>query len=922
MTTETANNRKILSGAEIQENLRKFVKRWRDFDGTERAEAQTFINELFLCYGSDRRDTGALFEDSRTADGIMDLHWPGKLIIEMKRPDQADRLENHREQALNYWQTSADVLTERPAPQYVILCAFQKFEVWEPGKYPNAPRATFSLAELPDKYESLLYLTDSGDEALFILGDRELTGKAADTLGALYKHLLRRNAAPPETAQRFVLQLLWCLFAEDLGLLDGKPVQKIVNELSRNPERSSLELFGTLFEVLNDPEDYNRKGIYSGTRYVNGQLFAKPAKLHIEPEELSLVREASSYHWRSVDPTIFGSLMESCFSDSQRHDLGAHYTHEVDIMKIVRPTIIDPWRDRIAAARTPADAFQVLIDLCGFKVLDPACGCGNFLYVAYRELRALEADAKEKVRQLAKSTGLPLPEAPWPYFPLRNLHGLELEPVSVLITRVTLWMGHKQMTDKYGPAEPVLPLEDLSTIRQGDALSLPWPDTDCIIGNPPFLGSQYIRRAKGDAYAEWLKKAFGIGVKDYCVYWFRKTHDRLRPGQRAGLVGTNSISQNRGRKESLDYIAASSGVITDAVSTQKWPGEAKVHVSIVNWVKRPSAQPTNYSLDGVSVAAITSELKTPEASSLGAKPLAANKRHCFQGVIPVGEGFILTEEEAQSLLRRRDADYTQVVRPYLIGDDIADDISHGPRRWIIDFNTMPLEQAMKYSACINIVRDRVKASRDSNPRKARREQWWLFGEKAVGMRASLQGLSRYVACAHLGKRLLLAWQNPETCPSNLVFVFPFEDDYAMGILMSRAHGAWAFGKSSFKGDLRYTPTSTFDPFPWPAAVTAENRAQVAEASKQLVERRSLVCREEGIGLTDLYNRVEDGAHSDIRALHEVLDRAVFTAYGWKDAKLSDSEIVQRLLQMNMDITAGRIPYDPFESASGSTVRLF
>lgn len=911
----------ILSGAEIQGRLRAFVKRWETFAGTERAEAQTFLNELFACYGQDRRDSGAIFEDAKTADGIMDLYWPDKLIVEMKRPEQAEKLQQHRKQALDYWHSSADITHERPAPQYVVLCAFQSFEVWEPGKYPNSPRATFKLNELPDRYESLLFLTGSGDEALFSIGDRKLTAEAADTLGLLYKSLIERHAAPPETVQRFVLQLLWCLFAENLGLISESPVKRIIAELSRNPERSSVELFGTLFEVLNDEEDYNRKGIYSGTRYVNGQLFAKPAKLHLEPDELSLVREASNYNWQEVDPTIFGSLMESCFSDSQRRALGAHYTHESDIMKIVRPTILEPWRERIASASNPSEALEVLTSLCQFKVLDPACGCGNFLYVAYRELRGLEAAAKDRIRLLASQTGMPVPSGPVPYYPLRNLHGLEVEPISVLITRVTLWMGHKQMTDKYGPAEPVLPLEDLSTIRQGDALDLPWPAVDCIIGNPPFLGSQNLRGKRGDKYVDWLKKKFKVGVKDYCVYWFRKAHEQLKDGQRAGLVATNSIAQNRARVASLDYIVAANGIITDAISSQKWPGEAKVHVAIVNWVKRPNDPPSRFVLDGVTVSGITSELRSLEASSLGAKPLAANKRHCFQGVIPVGDGFILKEEEARKLLSLADADYRKVVRPYLIGDDIAEDPAQGPRRWIIDFGTAPLEDAAKFPAALDIVRQRVKPKRDTNARKSRQEKWWLFGEKAVGMRAALVGKQRYIACARLGKRLMFAWQDPNTCPSDLVYVFPFEDDYSMGVLMSRIHSDWAIGKSSFKGDPRYTPTSTFDPFPWPHPVTPETRERVGTCAQMLLRQRSEICRTEQIGLTDLYNLVDEGAYAHIKELHAQLDDAVAKAYGWANLPAHRDEVVQRLLDLNMAISSGRQPYDPFAYLDHSA-RLF
>ena len=517
-----------------------------------------------------------------------------------------------------------------------------------------------------------------------------------------------------------------------------------------------------------------------GTRYVNGSLFEKPAKVHLELAELRQLAEAARFDWRKVDPTIFGSLMEGCLGLDRRWELGAHYTHEADIMKIVRPTIVEPWRDRIKASATVAEVRKVLEELCSFRVLDPACGCGNFLYVAYRELRMLEHELKDRLVAVAKNTGMPPPEPDGlPYYPLRNLCGIDIEPTSVMITRVTLWMGQRQMVDRVGAAEPVLPLIDLSGIVTADALAVEWPKTDCIIGNPPFLGSQYIRRTRGDEYTEWLKTTFRIGVKDYCVYWFRRAHDHLSADRRAGLVGTNSISQNRARSASLEYIVANDGVITDAVSTQDWPGEAGVDVSLVNWIKKPSAPPTQFILDGEPVDGITPELRSPERSTGDVPKLPANRSRCFQGPIPAGAGFVLTKAEAQALLARSDANYRDVVRPYLDGDDIVDDPKQAPRRWIIDFAKLPLEDAMKYPKALEIVQDRVKPIRETNNREAYRRYWWQFAEARREMRSALKGLELYIASVAQGKRLLLAWAEDWTCPSNLTYVFAFDDDYAM-----------------------------------------------------------------------------------------------------------------------------------------------
>jgi len=901
----------VRTGAEIKLGLDAFVKRWSGYSGTERAEAQTFLNDLFACYGSDRKDVGARFEEFRTSSGFMDLYWPEVLIVEMKHPKQP--LTRAAEQRERYWAESANREAGVRAAQYVIACNFREFELWEPGAYPNQPLATFTLEQLPDRYDLLLFLEDPTRRPVLVEHRRELTTEAAAHIAQLYQSLADRSAAPVDEIQRFTMQVVWCFFAEDLGMLDGYPLQAVIADLLSQVHPDAARDIGYLFQLLNQKTDRNRTGHYAGTRYVNGDLFAHPAAIGLTREELLHLRAAAEFDWRAVDPTIFGSLLEGVLGQARRWELGAHYTHEVDILKIVVPTIVRPWRERIEATTTPQEARGLLEELCAFRVLDPACGSGNFLYIAYRELRALESLLNQRIVRLAEQTGLPVPPGALPFYPLRNLHGIDIERVAVMIARVTLWMGHRQMMELYGPAEPPLPLVDLSGIQASDALRIPWPETDAIIGNPPFLGSQQMRSALGGPYVDWLKREFGVGIKDICTYWFRRAHEHLAPGQRAGLVGTNSVSQNRARGVSLDYIAANGGVITDAVSSEKWPGDAKVHVSLVNWVKEPAVRPTAFTLDGEPVAGITTSLRAAATQGWSPVALAANKGRCFQGPIPAGGGFIIGRAEAESLLAHDGADYRAVVHPYLVGEDIADGVAQQPSRWVIDFAQHTLEEAQAHPAALDIVRARVKPVRELNNRKLYRERWWLFAEPRPGMRRALAERPRYVAIGRVGKRMLLAWQDPWTCPSDLVNVVAADDDYSMGILLSRAHDAWAWARSStLETRLRYTPSSAFETFPFPDPVSPQARARVAAASSALYARRTELCADHQIGLTKLHNLMDEGAFTDLKSLHLELDRAVVAAYGWPESIAQDgTELVRLLTERNQEITEGRWPYAPF-----------
>ena len=893
-----------LHGEEIRRRLLELVDRWRDYSGTERAEAQSFLNELLACYGVDRKDV-AHFEDP-TGAGIIDMIWPGVCIVEMKRPSEAGNLAAHREQAFEYWK---DVSRRTgKAGSHVVVCAFRRFEVFEPGVHWDRPVASFDLEALPDQYEALGFL--GGLETRYVEDRSELTREAVSLVTQVFQRLEERGGAEPDVRTDLILQCVWCLFAEDTGMLPRHVFTLILDELIEHPTKSSVDDLGQLFRYLSQAEPRPEHGVYAGVPYADGGLFARPAIVHLELDELELLRQASSYDWKLVEPAIFGSLLEGALGPERVWALGAHYTSEADIMKVVGPTIVEPWRERIDACTALADVEQAQRDLAAYVVLDPACGSGNFLYVAYRHLRRLEQELRKLERKLRREAGLD-ESSTGPAFPIANMKGIELEPFAVQLARVTLWMGHKLAVVELGLDEPVLPLPDLSGIRRADALKIQWPEADAIIGNPPYIGPKTMRSRLGDAYLEWLADNFRIGIKDYCVYWFRKAHEHLPFAGRAGLVGTNSIREGKNREASLDFIVSNGGVITSAVSSEEWSGAANVHVSIVNWIRGDAPLWQRFVLDGAEVDAITSGLRSP-ALDVRARPLSANGGRQFFGVVQSGDGFIIDDGQASALLERQDADYTQVVRPFLVGDDITSNPGLRPRRWIIYFGEMRLEEAMRWPAALAIVRRCVKPSRDHHKRRREREEWWKFSRTVSELFHAVEPLSRFVACPATAKRFHMIWSEPTWVPSNATSAFAFEDDFSMGILTSSLHSRWATEQSTqLETRPRYT-TASFSTFPWPDP-TDEQQETIAELARRIVARRQEICFERQIGLTKLYNEVDDGAYRDLALLQEQLDEAVAAAYGWSRSAAHDpAESNRRLLELNRRIAAGEIEYRPFD----------
>jgi hypothetical protein len=488
-------------------------------------------------------------------------------------------------------------------------------------------------------------------------------------------------------------------------------------------------------------------------------------------------------------------------------------------------------------------------------------------------------------------------------------------------------LARKLAADELGDERTVLPLDDLdNSFIAKDALRVDWPKFDTCIGNPPYLGRRRIIEEKGADYAAWLGEEFPEvgGVSDYVSYWFRKAHDLLPQGARAGLV-TNTTRQGDTRKATLDYITGNDGVIYDAVSSQPWSGDAVVAVSIVNWTKGDDVQPkTLWLSDGavkLEVDYIPGSL-SPDIDVAQARPLRVNRspKVCFQGQTPGHtEGFVLTREKAEELVGR-DPVSAEVIHPFLTGEELNS--TGRPGRYVIDIPSDDAASAARWKGALAHVRTHVLPTREAraekeaernrevlkrNP-KAKPNQHhkrflefrWQQSYRRADMVRSIAQLQRYIALSIVAvedRPSIYAFVLPDIWPAASLQVFAFEDDYSFGILTSQIHRRWFEARaSSMRTDLRYTPNTVFDSFPWPQAPTDETAGALCDAVEKLLAYRDERLAD-GVTLGQQYASLRDPGRNELRRLHERLDAAVFDVYGFS----SQDDVLAQVLALNESI---------------------
>jgi hypothetical protein len=993
----------------------EFIEKWgpggANFAMTEKAGAQQHFLELCTLLGVDSPNDAEHYTFEKgtlklgEARGFADVFKRGAFAWENKGPN-ADL-----KGALKQLKMYASALDNPP-----LLVVSDRLVIEVHTQFTGTPTEVhrFTLKDLADPARvSVLRKVWLQPEAFKPKRtSRDITEAAAKAFADVANRMRDERKESPERVAHFLTQCVFCFFAEDVELLPEKLFDQLVNKFG-TPERLKPKL-AELFEQMRDGGSFGLADI----PYFNGGLFRTIDIPNLTPMDVAALRSASALNWSAIDVAIVGTLFERGLDPDKRSYLGAHYTDPSTIMRIVTPVVVRPleaeWeavKKKLAtASKTRKDgrdpptksAKNIFIAwlqrLEKYRVLDPACGSGNFLYLALKALKDLEHRSYTEALPFGIQREVTMVTGP------HNVTGIEINDYAAELARISIWIGEIQWNLAHGLEQEKNPvLKELNHIENKDAIltTFPqppsgenddegevlegirtgelaatcvwWPKADAIIGNPPFLGGSKKRRELGDDYFDALNLIYARkvpGAADLVCYWFEKARDIVWANERpvhVGLVATNSIRGGANRKV-LDAIV-DEAEIYEAWSDEPWINDgAAVRVSLICFAgKKLVLQMGARSLNGVPAAQISADLTADSGSGANnltiAKTLDENESASYQGASKKAK-FEIQAVDARRWLELPNPNgksNAEVLKPWANGFEL----SRRPQdQWIIDFGIQLSEaDSALFEAPFRYLTQVVKPEREKNNREAYRKFWWRFAEPRPGLRKALTPLMRYIGTIAHSKFRFFVWLPITTSPDQALITVTRADDTTFGILHSRFHELWSLRLgTSLEDRPRYTPTTCFETFPFPAGLTPRDTAHqrtealpdgalipaeisseklkhcaagIASAASHLNELRERWLNPPewtvrvpeviplGMETSPYPDRILPKPNLDEKSLaelkkrtltnlynarpawldnaHKALDAAVATAYGWADytSAMTDDEILSRLLALNL-----------------------
>lgn len=1015
-----------------QDRVAAFLAKWLGSEGNERANYQTFFGDLCValaveppapkgtvegdpyCFDKDIK----FYSDKREITRFADFYKEGCFLIEAKQGSTTSSKGHGKRGTKAYRDVMQGAFNQAKSyaynrllgslPPFLITCDIgSHFEIWEGFSGEYGSYGARQRVNLKDLQQSAVF-----DRFVQIFTDPQtlnpakkrakVTREVAAELAKLSKWL-EEQGHEAEAVSNFLMRCIFTMFAEDVELLPGELFTTALRDRwIPHPETFQPEI-EQLWQAMNTGGSF---GFERVLRF-NGAFFQDTIAIALPKEQLEVLYAAAAKDWSQVEPAIFGTLLERALKKQERSRLGAHYTPRSYVERLVRPVVMEPlqqaWdeielevkrllkptpgkteptKKKRQAAEREIRAF--LEQLRTVRILDPACGTGNFLYVALDLLKGLEQEVQRRLVDVVGDVQLGLEQIN----PSQFL-GIEINPRAAAIAELVIWLGYLQWFFKrYGNAEPPEPvLQAFGNIECRDAVlaydgrepdvapktgkvktrwggrmmkhpvtgenvrdpsdqvviykylnarAAEWPAADYVVSNPPFIGNKRMKNYIEDGYVDALRKAHKkvSNTVDFVMYWWNLAANKASQKEisRFGFITTNSITQAFNRKVLDDYIITKNIYLPFVISDHPWiesNNGAAVRVSMT--VGAPASQNSGILLKiksereidesgadiefSVRRGLIHSDLKIG-ANIQSMTPLKSNLNITFQGVIPLGKGFRLDEQDLYNLDLTKDT-LPSVVKPYMIGRDLVQVFKP---KWIIDFFGLTKREAeQQYPSLYQRLLIMVKPVRAQKKRKSNRENWWLFGEKRPGLRRAIYNIQRFIVTPDTSKFKPFSFIESSILPDVQLYSVATDDAWILGILESYIHQNWLIKIAPRMGkgnDLRWKPSIVFYPFPFPEP-NPNQKQKIRELGERLdAHRKQVQATHPDITITGMYNLLDklrkgepftekDREFNDralvatLKQIHDELDMVVLEAYGWPQ-EITDEEILERLVALNAE----------------------
>lgn len=897
----------MMSINEVRRRLSEFAVQWKNAS-RENADAKLFWARFYECFGI-RPESATIYEKAveklNGATGFIDSFIPGKLIIEHK--SRGKNLDTAFAQASDYFMA----LPEEERPRYIITSDFARIRLHD---LKVATQSECTLKDLPKRAAWFRFLLE--EEAPEIVEESPINRKAAYAISKLHEALLRANFKGRDL-EIFLTRLLFCLFADDTSIFGDNGIFRRLVESTRDDGRDTGSRLFELFGVL-DTTDAERPTTLdedlAAFAYVNGNLFAERTRIPAFDKDMrTLLVECAELDWSGISPAIFGAMFQGVLEahtpdesrQASRRELGAHYTSERNILRVIEPLFLEDLRAEFEAAKHSKPRLRALYDkLPTLNFLDPACGCGNFLVIAYRELRRLENDVIAEMQDFKRAHGL-LDVSHLCRVRVSQFHGIEIDQAAAHIARVALWITDHQMNlesaERFGNTRPTIPLVDTPHIHCANALQVDWkellPPEKCnfLMGNPPFVGAKYMSAAQRKDAEQRFKPIKNGGLLDYVAAWYVKALPYLKenPSIQAAFVSTNSITQGEQVAALWPYLLNAGVRIHFAHRTFRWSNEGKgnaaVHCVIVGFGLEESSSCSIFDYSGdlkgdgqrISVKRINPYLvEAPDIVIDRRNVPICQVPEIGIGNKPIDDGnYLFTESEKAEFLALEPQ-----AEPYFHRWMGAEEFINGIVRWCLWLGNVTPQQLRKMPHClkrIEAVRKYRLASVSPPTQKlaaapTRFHVEFLPTEPYLLVPSVSSERRSYVPIGFL---------SPDVFSSNLVLTIPHATIYHFAMLNSVMHNAWLRSVGGrLKSDYRYSASVVYNNFPWPDPSEAQCEAIERTGTGILDARKHYP----GSTLADLYD--PRTMPMDLRKVHEANDKAVDSAYKYKGAKTDAARV--------------------------------